>query len=417
MNKFLAMLLALLSAAGAQAGELPRRAVLAMTEGLRDANFHLFRALESPQALAALDAQPALSALRSGYRQRLRTAMESCGEQARCFVNAARWTGAEVAAAENALRGLCNPPGAVHACRGMARALRDSGVMIRFAGRSDGDLLGDAWRLSATSIEHVLATYGEGKPPRYPAIDSMSHDPASPAFGRLVRTATRAVLESAAQPDAFFTDGVRFALLLLQIDGRDEAARFQPLESGENRAAFRRVRQVRWKQYPYSVILVPGSGPEDPAVRLSAEARMRLDLAAARYRQNAAPFIVVSGGYVHPARTPFCEALEMKRALMEDFGIPGEAILIEPHARHTTTNLRNTARIMYRYGLPFERKGLIVTDERQAAYILSAGFDDRNRQETGIVPYRSRKQRSPVEIEFEPAVDALQVGFEDPLDP
>jgi uncharacterized SAM-binding protein YcdF (DUF218 family) len=31
----------------------------------------------------------------------------------------------------------------------------------------------------------------------------------------------------------------------------------------------------------------------------------------------------------------------MKRQLVALFGIPESAILVDPHARHTTTNLRN----------------------------------------------------------------------------
>jgi hypothetical protein len=88
-----------------------------------------------------------------------------------------------------------------------------------------------------------------------------------------------------------------------------------------------------------------------------------------------------------------------------------------PRAGHTTTNLRNTARLIYRYGLPLAKPVLIVTDERQAGYIMSEGFDGRNRLETGIIPYRSRQLVSPTEIEFIPSIEALQTGFEDPLDP
>ena len=57
------------------------------------------------------------------------------------------------------------------------------------------------------------------------------------------------------------------------------------------------------------------------------------------YANGKAPLILVSGGYVHPNQTPYCEAIEMKESLVRDFGIPSDAILIDPHARHTTTNL------------------------------------------------------------------------------
>ena len=62
----------------------------------------------------------------------------------------------------------------------------------------------------------------------------------------------------------------------------------------------------------------------------------------------------MSGGFVHPAQTPYAEAIEMKKALIADFSIPQEAILVDPHARHTTTNMRNAARLLYRYAIPFE---------------------------------------------------------------
>ena len=70
------------------------------------------------------------------------------------------------------------------------------------------------------------------------------------------------------------------------------------------------------------------------------------------YRQHQAPFIIVSGGRVHPYHTPYNEAFEMKKYLMDVWQIPESAIIIEPHARHTTTNFRNAARIMFRNGFP-----------------------------------------------------------------
>ncbi len=79
-------------------------------------------------------------------------------------------------------------------------------------------------------------------------------------------------------------------------------------------------------------------------------------MAVKRYRQGLAPLLLVSGGAVHPKRTPYNEALEMKKELMNVYGIPARAIIVEPHARHTTTNFRNAARLVYRYGIPADKK-------------------------------------------------------------
>jgi hypothetical protein len=163
--------------------------------------------------------------------------------------------------------------------------------------------------------------------------------------------------------------------------------------------------------------VVPGAGGDRPDVPLSAWGRLRVAVAANRYHEGKAPFVLVSGGFVHPNQTPYCEALEMKRALMRDYAVPENAILIDPHARHTTTNLRNAARILYRYGFPFERKGLITTDLYQSRYIEAPAFNERCRKEMGHVPHRIVGRISSMDLEFLPQLDALHADFSDLLDP
>jgi hypothetical protein len=228
----------------------------------------------------------------------------------------------------------------------------------------------------------------------------------------------RAVMSE--EPDGhpqFFHAPLRFALELLRANWRDEAGRFEPMERGENRAAFERVKSIDWSRYKYSAILVPGSGTDRPGQALSPWGKARVTLAARRYKAGLAPFLIVSGGYVHPAQTPFCEALEMKKALMAEHGIPAEAIVIEPHARHTTTNVRNAARLLWRYGFPWEKTALITTDHGQSAYIEAPAFAERCRTEIGHVPYEALKRISQFDLEFRPRLEALQLDPLEPLDP
>jgi len=213
----------------------------------------------------------------------------------------------------------------------------------------------------------------------------------------------------------FFSGALQFSLTLLEANQRDEAARFEPLESGENAAALVRLKSINWKQFRYAAILVPGMGPELPAVPLSPMGRLRVAAAATAYKTGQAPFLLLSGGYVHPTQTPFNEALEMKKLLLREFHIPANAILIDPHARHTTTNLRDAARILYRYGFPLDKPVLIVTDIYQAAYIASDEFAQRCDHELGYRPFRKLTALPPGEVAWEPAyANSL---FQDPLDP
>jgi hypothetical protein len=226
------------------------------------------------------------------------------------------------------------------------------------------------------------------------------------------------LLDDASTMPLFFHPPLRFALLLMDHNHRDEAARHESMHEGENRAALAHLRSIRdWDRYPYSAIVVPGAGNDRPNWPLSAYGKMRLQLAAKRHRDGKAPVIIVSGGYVHPNQTPYAEAIEMKRALERDFGVPANAILIDPHARHTTTNLRNAARLIYRYGVPFAKTALITTDPGQSAYIEAPIFTKRCADELGYQPHQGLKRTSPFDLEFRPAIESLQSDPSDLLDP
>jgi hypothetical protein len=206
------------------------------------------------------------------------------------------------------------------------------------------------------------------------------------------------------------------ALDALRLNGRDEAVRYEPIVHGQNQAAYDVVSTTKWDSFPYSVILVPGLGPEQPGVALDPGGARRCDSAAVRYRAGMAPFIVVSGGHVHPNKTPYCEAVEMKKYLVNELHIPEAAVIIEPNARHTTTNLRNANRLILRFKIPTDKPVLIVTDAAQNSYINGV-LRDRLIKELGYVPYSSMKQLSPIETAYIPLKNCRQVNSMEPLDP
>jgi len=283
----------------------------------------------------------------------------------------------------------------------------------------------DNWKQSAAAMNHIIATYCSGVSPRYPNVDSMTYQPGSKDFAGFVRSILDNLpIEESALPNArdqqatlFFEPTLRFSLRLLQANSRDEAGRFWPLQSGENVAPIQQLSSITWSTYPYSLILVPGEGPEVPGVALSPGGMERLRLAVEAYRTGLAPYIMVSGGFVHPSQTPFCEAIEMKRYLLEIYGIPASAILLEPYARHTTTNLRNAARQVFDYGLPSTIPMLVVSDTAQTDYIQSADFAKRNQEELGYLPGAVGKRLSANQLEVLPSRESLYRDANDPLDP
>jgi len=205
------------------------------------------------------------------------------------------------------------------------------------------------------------------------------------------------------------------AMALMSADKRDEAARYEPMEDGENKAAVEHLADIDWDVYPFTVILTPGEGPTNMNTPLSSVGAQRCDESYLRWKAGVAPIIVVSGGHVHPDRTPYAEAIEMKKYLMSKYNVPEYAIIVEPHARHTTTNMRDTTRLLIRYGIPVDRPFIVTTDIFQSMYILT--LDDRCMKELRYLPYRSLKRMTKTDNCLLPSFHSLYYSSDDPLDP
>jgi len=210
---------------------------------------------------------------------------------------------------------------------------------------------------------------------------------------------------------------IDYALALLDVSDRTDAIGHEPLTGGANAAAMARAKTLDWRRYRYSAMIVTGVGPEIEGEPLSPFGKYHLRLAARRFAQGDIAFILVTGGRAHPRATPFTEADEMRKALIERYGVPAEAILIEPYARHTTTNLRNASRLLARIGAPPEAETVIVCNPLQSAYIESAKFTERNAAELGYQPGTVVRRVSPTELVFRPSRTSERVDPRDPLDP
>lgn len=185
--------------------------------------------------------------------------------------------------------------------------------------------------------------------------------------------------------------------------------------AAENAAAIERLRALPARA---SLVVVPGYTPvraREP-VRLHEVAERRLERAVQVQLEHGASGILVSGGNVHPDDTPHNEAMEMKRHLVSRLGLPADRVLIDPYARHTTTNLRNAGRFMLAHG--FE-EALVVTTFGQGFYIGAqdiSSFRLRCERELGYTVGRLEPNRSFTVIRFRPSPDVWRRGT-DPLDP
>jgi DUF218 domain len=388
---------------------------LPLHTAVQDKDFLLLSLLQANSAVrSALVADKALDQVSAERQQFFTLALRTCKGNAGCTLKALLWTEEEIRAVSFDLARLYKHDPSLRKL--VDDDLRSSGAYVLYQNESGEDLLVNAWEVCARGLNNIISVYGQGTAPRYPQIDSISFDVNAADFQERIASLTSQI-SVLASTDLFFEPSLKAALHLLALNHRDEAGRLEPMESNLNQAALRSIPAIRWSNFAYSVIVVPGAGPADPNIALSDEGRKRTALAAEEYHAGKAPFILLSGGYVHPSQTQFAEAIEMKKALLHDYHVPEEAILVDPHARHTTTNMRNAAREIYRYNIPMSKPALVVSDPAQITYIEGQPFAYRCMKELGYVPYQIVKRASDTSLVFLPMVDSLEQDPLDPLDP
>jgi hypothetical protein len=339
-------------------------------------------------ALDALKGRPEVATMLQARAAR----REACAQNLVCTAQAMVWTPEE------------------------ARALTDAVHTLASTLTSADDGAAAQARREIEGINTVVRTYGLGQPPGYAQIDGAGMvDPQE------IQSRLRAAVWLAQAPRRNSVQGLDpsadFALALLDGSDRTDAIGFEPLAGGFNAPAMKRAKSLDWKRWRYSAMIVTGVGPEVPDMALSPFGKYHLRLAANRFASGDAPFIIVTGGRAHPRATRFTEAEQMRKALIERYGVSADAILIEPYARHTTTNLRNATRLLMAMGAPLAKDTLIVCNPGQSAAISNPQFIQRNLSELGYEPGKVGQRLSSTELEFRPSSLSARVDPRDPLDP
>lgn len=291
--------------------------------------------------------------------------------------------------------------------------LSPSGCYVSNRSNTVPNFLQGVWSADAQALNTINKIYGDGSQAAH------CDDDVRTATDEEVMDALKEVEDKVDARSPFFMLALECAKAVLKANGRDgEAVNFEPMNDGCNKAAFEAARETEWGNYEYSVIMVPGMGPEDYETALHPEGQKRCDIGYELWKQGLAPFIMVSGGRIHPKKTTYCEAEEMKKYLMQKKGVPEKAIIMEPHARHTPTNVRNMVRLMFRMGFPMDMGGIIsCTANVISDTFQSKAFMDRCQNEYGFLPVTFGKTVTSTGIAFYPKTDCLNVYSKDPLDP
>lgn len=378
-------------------------------------NYYLLTLFEENEEVKKLlESDKQLAEITLAKSGKLQLSLKDCNNNAACLIERMKFGEQEIKQISNRLAELCTTSNALG--RLVQQDLIRSGTYILFNNLSPQQLLVKAWEQDANGINFTIGVYAEGKKANYPLIDSISFNVNDTHYGSFLYNNAYLLSQEFNSSKLFFTIPLKASLHFLEINERDNAADFEPMISTVNKEAFDKIKSVKWNNYKYSVILVPGAGPDGLGMPLSSEAMIRCRLAAIQYNDRISPFIIVSGGRVHPYKTKYSEAIEMKKFLMEKLSVPGSAIIVDPHARHTTTNMRNGARLIFRYGIPFNKPGLAVTTRGQSS-MISSTLAARCFKELMEVPFKNGTRLSETETEFYPLIEALQINPAEPMDP
>lgn len=299
----------------------------------------------------------------------------------------------------------------------IGKELRPAGYWQMYSNSDDKVFLKMVIIQTVATIDTIISQYLVGTPAKYPDKDGPTADLFSNSYVQLFKDEISKIDKNNA---TMFYQPVATSLALLRINNRDESTRFEPLNYGENKAALSTLKNINWDNFPYTSLIVPGDSPNSPgdANYLSESAKNRVGYAVQAFNEKLAPVIIISGANVYPKGTPYFEAVEMKKYMIQKYSIPENVILIDPCARHTTTNLRNAVRVIIRNNVPIKNKALIIATVSHNDEIAGIDFYNRCFKELGYMPGTIGARMSPYRLEITPDnKSSLQLNAVDPLDP
>lgn len=384
---------------------------------IQDKNFYLLTAIQNDKGVSQLlENSSVFKTIFNKQQQEISSKLNSCKDSLSCLISVYQFREKELKSIEEELRLLMKDKKELQDF--VKNNLRPSGKYENFKNYSDTELLLKAWQVCAKGMNRIMKVYGLGEAPQYAKMDSVSYDVHSEFYkGSVFMWADLLHNKKPKENRLFFQESLDFSLSLLYMNHRDEVDRYEPLEEKENKKAIAYLKQVNFDAFDYASVLILGNGPENYQDRLSAIGKLNLQLGVLEYEAKKAPLIIVSGGHAHPFRAAYCEAIEMKNELMNIYHIPEENILIDPFARHTTTNLRNASRLMIAYQMPLDKKSIVVTNANHSDYVGNPNFNARCMEELGYLPAIILKRLNSTTIEFVPKIESLHQNPIDPLDP
>ena len=386
---------------------------------VKDRNFYWATLVENdPKAKSAISSYSEFQQLHASFIQRIISVLEMSNPSALQIAEALKFKDSDKIAVSNAIKThIENNPDTFTDIN--KDHIEPSGAFNHFSEVTDSFRVHQLIvEQMINGINNIIDTYAAGIDPKYPNIDRISYDVNSSQYKQWMKDLLNEVI-SDNENNLFYEPFLEFALGVLELNNRDEAGRFVPLESGHNQLTYNYIQNINWDDYQYSMIVVLGDSPNSPGdlPNISQGGIERSDRGVELFNQGLAPIIAFTGSNLAPFQTSYHEAIEMKNYVMQQHNIPEIKILVEPHARHTTTNLRNISRLIYKYKIPTDKKAIVTTSVSHSDYVTSNQYLNRSMNEMNHIPVEFHNRISNREVEFTPLIKVLHLNSVDPLDP
>ncbi|HEX5555381.1 MAG TPA: hypothetical protein VFX43_19230 [Chitinophagaceae bacterium] len=103
--------------------------------------------------------------------------------------------------------------------------------------------------------------------------------------------------------------------------------------------------------------------------------------------------------------------------MVSQLKVPADAIIMESHARHTMTSIRNANCIVFRNRMSEKKPVLGVSTASHITYIISERFKKVCMRDMGLVHYKDLKRIADDQIVYIPFFSSLQINAKELLDP
>jgi hypothetical protein len=198
---------------------------------VKDKNFYFLTIIEQiPDISNTVKSDEVFQAMLNAELKNMESGVATCSLDMKCYVNKYIISENEIKNAAAQFTRLATADEAYFQL--LIHHARSSGAFQKYQSLSDLELIEKVWSDAAIGINNIISTYAFGQHGRYPNIDSVSYDVQSQYYQRLIVSLCHVIESQKDQYALFFQPSLDFALGLLEMNNRNEAALYEPMVVG-----------------------------------------------------------------------------------------------------------------------------------------------------------------------------------------